>query len=357
MNKKGIEDTKLEKSSKHLVGVDGWLAFFIFGLVVSIIVNFITGVEDFNSIISGREFTFSNKIWLGTLDILLYLGIILFQAYTIYALSKIKHNAVTLAKLSLVIILVVNISTLIVFQLVDEPLEGTNIFGSSTFLFRSFIFCTIWFLYFTYSKRVKNTYPVANRTTPTLDKIFFSVMIAIPLVFLLLTYIGVNTQSEIPVSDNELELLRTLNPDEFTDGITYFIKPEYMEINRSHVGVVPYFILTDDEAYITILSENYNEDKKEYLDAFYRESYVGFSEGYTLDLSDITENKGTTSNNLEYLEKFVVINGESKYKWGVVVIFDTSSDKLTRMTYFTPFKSISRFNAQKKKLMDSITFS
>lgn len=92
-----------KKETVKIKGVGGWLSLFLFGLFVSIIINFITGISNISSMLETTRLT---NIWLYSLvflDVLYFGGIIAFIIYTIFAFSKLKENAVSLGKMYLII--------------------------------------------------------------------------------------------------------------------------------------------------------------------------------------------------------------------------------------------------------------
>ena len=175
---------------EQLKGIKGWLSFFIFVLVVSQILNLIGGFNDLSSAIS------TSLISIVILDVLYWIAFIGLGIYTIYSLAKIKKNAVSLAKMYTSLVFLTNLMGVIFSFITNSPLASeTSYLNGSTIIIQSLIFGVVWFLYLTYSKRVRNTYPIKERRVYILDKIWFFFILAVPLIIFLLAYIGIAQQS------------------------------------------------------------------------------------------------------------------------------------------------------------------
>lgn len=346
-------------SKEELKGVGGWLSFFIFTLVVSIVIDFIVGIEDISSVVSATDILTSSKIWLGTLDVLFFAGIIGFIMYTIYSLSTLKPNAVSLAKMALVMTFTNNLLLVIFTSISGQEIPESTIFSNSSVLIRSLIFSVIWFWYLSVSKRVKNTYPPQTRKTYTIDKILFFGILAIPIVIYLIGFIGLAAQNSTVMNISQsFEIKRALVENEYSDGRIFFKKPLDLEIKKEYIGVAPVFVLSKDEDMsITLVSDLLDTDHKKYFDEFYNEAYDGLSQGYELDYTVLKEEQTTNANGLEYIKKSIRIDGEDTIIWTLMILFDNSSNKIAGISYFSPKSKNSVYSQYLGEVTNSIKFS
>ena len=348
-----------EHIKEKVQGVEGWLSFLIFSLVVSCVLNFIFGIADISSIFENQELSYIYLYGLTFLDILLFGGIIGFAIYVIYSLVKLKPNAVSLGKMYFILTFLSNLIGVIFSSVTGEPLASENsFFGSSQIIFRSLVFSLIWFLYLTYSTRVNNTYPKEKRKSYMIDKILFFSILAIPLVIFSLAFVGKTFENQLNSPIQNVELKRTLAENEYSDGRIFFIKPPYLEITKNYTGVVPFFILSkDEEMSITLVSDLVDVDHKKYFDEFYNGSFNSLRQDYELDYTIIKEDQSTNANGFEYFNKSIRINGEEIYIWTVIVIFDNNSNKIAGIGYFAPQNKNSVYSSYLDEVTNSIKFS
>jgi len=183
--------------------------------------------------------------------------------------------------------------------------------------------------------------------------------------FLLLTVIvgflfGVYMGDSMYIDDSlaELEVKRALEENEYSDGRIFFMKPTALEIQKDYYGVAPLYILSkDEEMSITILSDTNYVDQEEYFDAFYDEAYMGLSEGYELDYSIIEDTQDRTTNGFDYIKKSIRIDGEDTFVWSVVVIYDTESQKIAGIGYFSPQNKNTQYKTYLQEVVNSVKFS
>jgi len=236
-----------EASKEHLKGIGGWLSFFIFTLIISLILNFIVGISDISTVSE------SGDIALIILDVILWLAFIGFNIYTIYVLVKVKENAISVAKMYVALVFLTNILGVIFAFFTGGPIASEESYlDSSTIIIRSLIYSIIWFLYLIYSKRIENTYPKKERKSHTIDKIWFFVILAIPLVIYFLAYIGTNYDQSLTDGSNPISLQPIT--DELSPGYVIF-KPftnQYSvgEMNlefSSNLPISVYFVPTEGD--------------------------------------------------------------------------------------------------------------
>jgi len=191
-----------KEGKKNVTGVAGWLGFFVFTLAMAIPLNLMIGVSDVFSIIDNPENT-TSVVWaLVPIDILLFAGIIFFAIYSIILLVKRKPNAIVVAKMYL-IILFVNNAFYVLFSTVSGDTTDSSSILSDSMIIRSLFYTLIWFLYLSFSKRVKNTYPKDQRKTFPFDIIAFVIILAIPATIYIFALIGI-TLPEEQQADNSI---------------------------------------------------------------------------------------------------------------------------------------------------------
>ncbi|GEM_PF-1784964 len=185
--KKESKEQDDEKIDPKLKGVDGWLGFFIFGLCVSILINLFFGIKDIADI-TALQIPSGYMAFLVLIDILLYGGLIGFIIYTIYSLTKIKNNAVSVARKYLIFMIVASICSLILEASYPSLYtQESSLAGGSA---RGLIFGLIWLGYFGSSKRVKITYPESKRKSTLLENIWFYSLLLIQIIVFILGLMG-----------------------------------------------------------------------------------------------------------------------------------------------------------------------
>jgi len=205
---------------KKLKGIGGWLDFFLFGLSVSLILTLITGFVDLSSVIP------LNIISITILDILYYMSFIGLGIYTIYSLVKLKKNAVSLAKMYVSLTVLTNLMAVLISAFMGVPLASeTSFFNSSQTIFRSLIFGIVWFLYFIYSKRINNTYPIKERKTYTIDKILFFFILAVPIVIYSLVFFGGSAQQFQGIAPTPSDLVAVYHIPQVVESTSLGICP------------------------------------------------------------------------------------------------------------------------------------
>ena len=152
-------------------GIGGWLLFFIITVFISLIAFLISDFLDINMLI--RRFRFDSMKKIVELSVhIIYSGLfIYFTAYTIYSLIKKHLNAVSLAKMYLVIITLITLF---------EPFYNKKPSG--------IYYCIIFLLYFSYSDRVNNTFPKSKRIIKKNDQILFALLASL---FFIYSYINI----------------------------------------------------------------------------------------------------------------------------------------------------------------------
>lgn len=124
---------------KSLVGVNGWLAWFILGIFVSSVINILSPI-------------INSSAW-GFIDAALGA----YGIYVGYLLVKIRFGAVKHVRIYLCgVVLLAIVSIIIVSQNLDLDEETKTTFMGEAG--RSLVLAIIWAVYFSVSKRVKATY-------------------------------------------------------------------------------------------------------------------------------------------------------------------------------------------------------
>jgi hypothetical protein len=179
LNSKERDSKNLKSDKEELYGVEGWLAFFVFALIVSSILNIISSITEIASI-GELGLNMSDVIWITILVCIYWMGLIGLGIYAIYLILKLKNNAVMVAKFYLIIVFLSNVLNIIISLIFSQPISSdTGFMNDTSMIIRSVVFSIVWFLYLTYSQRIKNTYPKKKRETKTIDKLIFMIVLAI----------------------------------------------------------------------------------------------------------------------------------------------------------------------------------
>lgn len=188
-NKLRIEETK--SSDDDTKGVGGWLAFFVFGLCISILLNLYLGISDISGVVA-LQLPPEWSTGLILLDVLMFGGLIGYIIYTIVCLTSLKSNAVSTAKKYLLFMLISSIVGLFL-EIYNPTLysEETSFSGGTI---RGIIFSGIWLAYFSSSKRVANTWPESKRETTLVENIWFYCLVFLQFIVLLLGLLGGSAQ-------------------------------------------------------------------------------------------------------------------------------------------------------------------
>lgn len=179
-----IRMDKKNKSAEQKNGIGGWLAFFVFSIIASGVLEISILLPSMVSSLNSTEYA---GIWKYLIfSWLLFYSILLIslRAYIVYCFSELKPNAIGLSKILLIIILM------------DSLIFSGG--GRGVFYF------IIWFLYLTFSKRVEATFPKRKRKFSPIDKYFLIVGVA---GFLLIILIGAFAELLYP-SEEMLESIR-----------------------------------------------------------------------------------------------------------------------------------------------------
>lgn len=162
---RATELTKAEKRIK-LIGVEGWLALFSVGLVVTIVVLVIAVLgygSTFNDIESIRYSapemyqSFQPALWF---EILYQLAAVILGIYTVIMLAKHRKRAKYTA---IIFMLVLSIGSVIDYGWVSYLISTYSIDTASSLkdtangVTRSIVYAVIWIPYFSFSRRVKAT--------------------------------------------------------------------------------------------------------------------------------------------------------------------------------------------------------
>jgi len=266
-----------------------------------------------------------------------------------------KPNGISLAKMYLILIFLTNLIVIIFVASIGIPLVGKNsYFGGIDLLIESLLFVVIWFLYLTFSKRVKSTYPAEKRKFSLSVKVFFFFMLVIPLAVFLLIYTGIENSAGSSMHDIKVE--RPLAENEYSDGRIFFKKPLDMEIEKNESSKVPFYILFKEQMSINLASSLASADHKQYFEGFYKGAYNALSEGHKINYTVIKEKQGTI-NGFEYIEKSIKIYGAEVFIWTVIVIFDDQSTKIAGIGYFSSESNDSINSQDLDEVMNSIKFS
>ena len=342
----------------------GWTNFFLFTIVVSMALTLITTLTDIQSILTD---SIGPLKYLGIAYDLAYLGILIgLGAYTIYSFLKFKDNAVNLGKMFLLLILIGNLSTLLIYNVLGVNIslgnfrDNFNISPEVTIadILRGVGYSAIWLLYLTFSKNLKETFPENTRKTYLPEKITFATGLLLPFVFyFVLMILTVNFPQ---IANAESSMPREFGLNEYSDGRFYFTKPNDLNIEKQQVSLFTSFNLTkEDRITFVMLSDVTGEEHQKYSESFFTESKKGVDEYITADLSTTTvkEEKKLTTSGFEYFEKRVELSSDPAYLFGTINVFDSDSQKVAGILYFSDKNSESEMESYLSQLINSIKFS
>lgn len=146
-----------------LHGVGGWLAFFVFSL--GIVNPAYTAFSAYTSYWQAEP-AFVQYPSLRTIvivDLVVSALLMAFSVYAAVALLRLQQNAVRVAKVFLVILLIYSLLSPFAVLLAGLPEAATDkvIAAIAPTLLRPIIYFAIWFSYLSKSKRVKATYTMS----------------------------------------------------------------------------------------------------------------------------------------------------------------------------------------------------
>lgn len=157
MSKRGLDIKNATIHKEHPYGVGGWLAFFVITSSIGLVWGLISNIVALNKLISFVSHSSDERIILLGI-IFFYVGFAIFCFGAICATCVMEKYAVTMVKSYLIaitifdLIVIVIISTMLHREIFDTD-EAMKFYIVSVFI-RS-----IWYAYFSLSKRVKNTFP------------------------------------------------------------------------------------------------------------------------------------------------------------------------------------------------------
>ncbi|OGY43146.1 MAG: hypothetical protein A2729_03480 [Candidatus Buchananbacteria bacterium RIFCSPHIGHO2_01_FULL_39_14] len=349
--KKMKKSKRPEQSNEEIKRVGGFLLIFILTFLINIYTYIPDTISSIYSIILNLEIIFSFKLWLIILNALISTSIIIFTIYTIFSLIRLKPNTISLAKMTLVLIIISN-SLFAIFSTSFSDQMG------------SILISLTWLLYFNFSKRVKNTFPPEKRKVYTVDKIIFFIAVII----LIASYIPDFLQSTSPDSkvmniNESIISKRPLAENEYFNGVIYFKKPRDIDIKEHSEEPFHSFILSNDKMSILIVSDITSESPEEYIDilhkTLYNNMYDHFRQKFQPRYTLISEDKGINLHGFKYVKKTTKIElegGEIGF-FSLIVISDNKTNKIAGVRYFVPQDQEEIYSSYLEEVTDSITFS
>ena len=163
-DKEENHDDKSEKIEKKYERVGGWLLLFVLSLLFFMpaftIYNIVTGLQ--TAFYYNLFNLYPKFLILCIIDFIISMSLLAFAIYTAFVLIKIRENAASIAKKFLIVYFVYGVLIGFGLYFVDFPSDVyfTGQIGSN--IFRSLIYCGIWYYYLSDSKRVKMTYSFEN---------------------------------------------------------------------------------------------------------------------------------------------------------------------------------------------------
>lgn len=176
-------ETTLKNSSPNSVK-RSYSSYFTYCIWVSLVISVYSDITTITNIVNSSSLKTTLYYVVLVLQIISTVGFIVLGLMTVRAFTKQKPNAISLARMYLVVIFATNFLSVIFSILSDTSLtDNTSYFESDRMIVKSFIFTIGWLIYLTYSEEILSTFPKDKRQLRKLDLVLFIVLIAIPITF------------------------------------------------------------------------------------------------------------------------------------------------------------------------------
>ncbi|MGM5488087.1 MAG: hypothetical protein ACQESG_04015 [Nanobdellota archaeon] len=321
-------------------GVNGLLAFFIFTLFAVVVLTIKGGITDLWLLLSDPTIPLGVLYWIIPLDILMFSGVVGYLCYAIHLLLRRRGNAVAVAKLALGLIFFMNLIPVFIEFMLGIPFDQSLLYTHAKVILQSFVYSSVCFFYLIYSKQVKATYPQGHART--VDEVVFVGLLAIPVTIYVLSFAGVGYE---PV-------IRDLGPDEYSDGIVYFEKPDGMSLTETDYEGTTTHIM-DGQERVVVTGTYYFGDRSEFFERFYRQASLSFNEGETMGTM-ARDVSGRTAKGFFYMGRSIQVYEPHPYLWSVYLVFDDTSDKAASVAELKP---VGMNSSNLNQVMDSVCFS
>lgn len=163
---------------------EGWLSFLIYTLVISTILIFFGGITDMYLLFAVSKLNGIQKYISISYDFLYFGSLVLFGLLTITSLKQLKPNAISLAKMYVLLIFSMNLSS-VIFSINVFP----NYSNSQGSVVKAVFVSILWFLFLTFSKKVGQQFPKKEQKTQILQVVYFLAILSLPIFLHLLTVI------------------------------------------------------------------------------------------------------------------------------------------------------------------------
>ena len=142
---------ELSEADKKLVGLDGWMAFFLLSILISI------GASAYGAVTTLRYATAPQYGSMLALDGLMIVAYVVFLIYVLVKIFKRKKEAIKLVKIMLIVGIVANLIDAGIATSIGSSAGVEQAPGVYTNFWGAIWYAIIWGLYFSKSKRVKLT--------------------------------------------------------------------------------------------------------------------------------------------------------------------------------------------------------
>lgn len=198
------------QSSENNIGnvnnpVRGWLLLFC---ILTCLGGFISLI--YNVLLGGIYNDYGGSFWFRAANDSLWLIGMIIAIYSVYAISKRKHNAVFIARTYMVML----VAAYIIIHLPPFSDEDTLIIGTII----NPTWSIIWFLFLTFSKQVKERFPKDERRVAVKDWVKILSMIYIPL-FCLIMFRASGDDYKVKLHNYVLDY--NLSPKYDDDSLSY----------------------------------------------------------------------------------------------------------------------------------------
>lgn len=309
---------------KENTNIHGWLSFFFFAIAVGGFICAVYPITTFNAA------DYGDNMWIGSIDIIMGIGLFAIAIYTIYAFTQRKPNAVFYGRLYVVLVFVTNI-----ISLIGNPDAGL---GGVKQTFKGIVWGIIWFLYLLYSEQVQEVIPKSFRKVSKFDWGVLASIIIVPFLCFAIGMSNINAEvknresleseiREVPLADNER-----------TDGRVIFTIPEGFNCESEEVEAMPgskltVYNLSNDAIGSCTMCSDYDTDTSTKNFDEYWNSWEG-EDDKKLPKTNVDRGSRTINgHNCMYRIIRYNVNGVHVY-WRFHILFDEVSGKCCIASFY-----------------------
>lgn len=322
---------------KENTTIRGWLSFFLFTVIVGGLISVGYPLLTFNLT------EYDNNLILALADPLLGLILFLLACYVFYSFIKRKPNAVFLARMYVIAVLVSNLLSLLLGEYEQVGM------GSVVQLVRSLIWSCIWLIFLSQSSNVEEVIPEEYRRVKRLDYFIAATLIIYPLLIFFATFFF----SLITSKKNQQSILVQsfiLAEDEYTDGRFAFTRPAGFTCKDTLIdGHKVFNMECESIGGITLCCDYENNRSEQNVKTYWRNWEDNEFKKYPFTI-ECSESKYVNRNAYYYFVKKYNVNDGELY-WRFIMMFDPDSKKVCVVSCYD-----GGFEDYVEELLNSIRF-